>query len=196
MVDFTPVSINNFRSELLDRLLTVALPIARDVVPSSTLAASFIPRDHGLGRGDIFTPYEFAVILHDGRDAVYPKSGGAPFLIYFVDPADDPRIRFGYPEKLDARPKLTQDQFDFGVAENRRLYLANPAGGRNQHMIIVRDASGRPAGVGPARGTFFFSERTDDIFLPIAEGIIFNNFDAFVKANIGRKITQTTKIRL
>lgn len=103
----------------------------------------------------LYIPHYWAVYYHDGRRGFGPKS--APFLIFFADPANDPRFPGRQtPERADQIRRLTRAEYYTGLERNRQRAKA----GRRPFMYVIRDPSNprRPGRVGPQQGTFFFEE--------------------------------------
>lgn len=187
---FTPEALDFLKIELIDALSRRAEQIVRPQIPSTTLrnALRRAPLDitGRKAKGGLFIPHFWAVMVHDGHRSFGPKR--ARFLVYFVNEADDPRKP--NPERAADVRQLTKEEFDAGIAENRRLEQLNPGGGPMQHMIVVKTPEGRPARVGPSRGTFFFT-RVEDRVADEADEIVFSRFDRFVRANVPSETLRT-----
>lgn len=170
-----------FKVELLSRLLAEAAAEIRPKIPSRTLQRSMVPRIDVRGRnakGDLFIAEFWALFVHDGTRAFGPSN--AKFLVYFVNPADDPRKPGGVtPRRASQVRRLTEAEFRAGLAENARLARLNPGGGPMQHMIIVRTPSGSPGRVGPKEGSFFF-ERGAEGFEGRVDELVSEAFNRFV----------------
>lgn len=180
---WTPATFYGFLTTLAVDLSQAALPIARAVVPSRTLAEAMTARFNGVidgvGLSDLFVPHFWAVILHDGRGPVYPGVN-SKFLVFFADSKDDPRLSNGYPVDPSDQRRLTKAEFEFGIAENHRRFLLNPSGGKYQYMIVVKDQAGDPISVGPAEGSFFFTIGMEHFEQSVAPEIIANAFDRMI----------------
>jgi hypothetical protein len=120
----------------------------RPRIGSSTLRAAARLVVERLGEesvASIFIPHYWAVYYHDGRGAFSAPQGR--FLVFFPNPADDPRLEGGRPERAAGARRLTADEFRAGLDENqRRLEEGGPP-----YMIVVRS-------VGPAGAHPFFDE--------------------------------------
>lgn len=187
---FTPEAIDFLKIELIDALARRAEEAIRPQIPSRRLRNEMrrapVEISGRRAKGGLYMPSFWAVMVHDGHRSFGPKR--AKFLVYFVDEADDPRKP--NPERAaDVRP-LTKEEFDYGIAQNRRLEQVNPGGGPMQHMIVVKTPEGRPARVGPSRGTFFFSHG-DSAFIRDHDDIVVNLFDRFVRANVPTETLHT-----
>lgn len=126
--------------EILTKLGEAAHRLARRSIRSATLRNALQFEHTGTETGRLYIPHYWAIYQHDGRGRVSPVT--KRWLVYYRDPADDPRLRGGYPVDLRDVRRLTAEQFKAGLAENQQRFKANPAGGRQQFMVV------RPA-VGP-----------------------------------------------
>lgn len=180
MAEFSVGALDGFLTALALELAELAMPIAREVIPSRTLRAQLTVEFLGPGRSALRVESFWALILHDGRGPVRPGKG-ATFLVYYVDPLDDPRLSNGYPIHPSDQRRLTASDFYFGIAENRRREQLNPAGGPQQYMIVVKDDGGNPASTGPAAGTFFFTEGMET-FENSIDDLVLARFDSMVRS--------------
>lgn len=130
---------SDLQKRMLEKLGEEALRMARRSIRSDTLRRAIRFEHLAPGEARLYIPHFWAIYQHDGRGTVRPTT--KRFLVYYRDPNDDPRLKGGYPIELKDIKRLTRDQFVAGAEENRRRYLANPAGGRQQFMV-VREASG------------------------------------------------------
>ena len=119
---------------ILRRTGAVALILARQRIQSETLRRAIVFQERTALQGRLYIPHYWAIYQHDGRDAVFPDK--KTYLVWYADPADDPRLRGGYPVRLSDVKSLTADDFYAGLEENRRREEANPSGGPMQFMII------------------------------------------------------------
>ena len=177
---FTDEELTFFKIALLDKLLTRADAVIRPRIPSTRLRQAmrkvFDVSTRRRAIGSLFIPHFWAVMLHDGHRAFGPRA--ANFLVYYVDETDDPRKPT--PERAKDVPRLTKDQFNAGMAENRRLQQFNPGGGPMQHLIVVKTPKGGPGRVGASPPSPFFSEG-GKAFESQVDDIILREFDAFVR---------------
>jgi len=92
----------------------------------------------------VYSPEHWAIYYHQGRSGV-----SGPVMVYFRDPAWDPRITKGgyynYPVSVGSTKKLTKAQYRDGMRQNRRWEEDNPDGGPMQWMVVTRH-------VGPTTG--------------------------------------------
>lgn len=191
-MSFSRTSIADFRVDLMFELLTEARRIIRPAIPSKRLRDRLQVRIKPRGlKGDLFLPQFWAVIHHDGRRGFGPR--GAKFLVYFVDPDDDPRGPT--PDRASDQVRLSRSQFQDALAKNDSLEASNPGAGPFQHMIIVKTPDGDPARVGPARGTPFFQGVAAKRFESSVDGIVFRELDAFIMREIiTEEITTTVNL--
>lgn len=68
-------------------------------------------------------PHYWAKFFHDGRGAFGPGGGGKKLLVYYKNPAEDPRIQGGHP--VQPARRLTKEEFyrDWG---RRKLVVVPP----------------------------------------------------------------------
>ncbi len=193
-MSFSNDDITFFKIALLDELLTKADIIIRPRIPSKTLRQAmrktFDVKSRRFSKGALFIPHYWAVMVHDGHRAFKAKS--AKFLVYFAQEIDDPRKP--NPQRLADQRRLTRDEFQAGLAVNRRLANVNPQGGPQQHMIVVKTPTGRPGIVGGAPGTPFFTDFAEP-FERQVDAIVAARFDRFIRENIFTE-TKTALIRL
>ena len=130
-------------AKLLDSLGAAGFARAGPEIEADTLRSALIVlRSAGLSEVRLHIPHYWAVFYHDGR----PGFSGNPFLVYFNDPNDDPRISgSSSPERLSQTRRLTRAEFEDGLLRNQ-LRRAN---GQPPFMFIVRQ-------VGPAEAHPFF----------------------------------------
>jgi len=91
----------------------------------------------------VHLPHYWAVFFHDGRGPI--KSKGKK-LIYFANPANDPRLAGGYPITRSDIKTLSQKDYEDGLQRNKELRDTG------QVYMYVLDA------VGPSVGNPFFEE--------------------------------------
>lgn len=84
-------------------------------------------------------PHYWAVYVHDGRGPFGARR--ARFLVWFRNPNNDPRLSGGLqPERYSQVRRLTKQQFQFWLNENRRAFDR----GTIPPMIVLRDPNFRP----------------------------------------------------
>lgn len=105
-----------------------ALPNVRDA--SQTLAEAMRIEIDSPSAASLYIPHYWAVYVNDGRGPVFPII--ARFLIWFRDPANDPRLKGGYPERAADIRHMTKSEFRFWAAKNAE------AGPGNEPMIVAR----------------------------------------------------------
>lgn len=74
--------------------------------PFGRLKKSFRIAPRGLSGATIYSLYYWARFVNDGRRAIRGKN-----MVFYIDPADDPRIRQDYPKSKDDRIRLTSKQY-------------------------------------------------------------------------------------
>ena len=153
----------NLTLEALTACLEEAYRAYLPRIPSRTLRRAMEVQIGRQGEGDdlgeddgaLYIPHYWATYLHDGRGPVHRKT--APYIIYFADIRDDPRVDGGrnYPVRASQIKKLTPSQYRAGLAKNRR----NAELGLPPHMYVLKDHRGRPRPAGPAEGTRWFERK-------------------------------------
>ena len=182
---FSPLTLQRFSRNLIEKLLTAAEPVALAAIPSEQLKEQLRPRIHNRFSGDLFITSYWAIFVHDGHGPISPVR--ARFLVYYRDRANDPRRPDGRtPDRLSEERRLTRSEFQHGIAENRRLRQLNPGAGPSQFMLIVKDKDGRPMSSGPAKAQPFF-ETGMLPFENIAEDLIYTELDRFVRGMLGKE---------
>lgn len=108
-------------------------------------------------------PHYWAVYYHDGRGPLRPVNGR--FLVYFLDPEDDPRFQNGYPvrESDVKRLELSPEEFKAAIASGK--------------MIVTNY-------VGPARGKRFI-DRLAKKAAKVVAPIVNREFRGHLKAALG-----------
>jgi hypothetical protein len=129
-------------ARLLRELGEAGVRMARLGIRSATLRDALRFEQLSYKHGRLIVPHYWAIYQHDGRGPVLPRS--KRYIVFFRDPNDDPRLAGGYPVRFKDVRRLTGDEFRRGLEENRRLFEANPAGGKQQFMVVRDD-------VGPTR---------------------------------------------
>lgn len=131
------------KKRILRRLLTEARKRARAANPSKTLNRAMQIKVDSDIIGRIHLPHYWAIFVHDGRGPIRAKGKK---LVYFANPANDPRLEGGYPITRSDIKHLTREQYREGLERNRELR------GTGQVYMYVVDS------VGPAVGTHFFDK--------------------------------------
>lgn len=120
-------------------------------------------------------PHYWAVYYHDGRGPLRPVNGR--FLVYFLDPEDDPRFKDGYPVRAKdvKRLELSPEEFRAALASGK--------------MIVTNY-------VGPARGKKFI-DRLARRAAKLVGGLVLREFRGHVKAALDDvlKLRITSKLR-
>lgn len=135
------------RLKILQVIADTGLFRIKSVTRSETVKKYLYNRITGKGVTFI-VPHYWIPYYHDGRGGFGPKD--QPYLVYYRNPRDDPRIAGGYPLRRSDTKKLTPSQFREGMRTNYALYRKNPGGGRFQHMV-VKGLAGGSKRVGPTR---------------------------------------------
>lgn len=161
------------KQRLLAELGLLAQKQARSKIKSETLRhelfVKLFPQTNEVVVG---VPHYWAIYYHDGRGPVRAKPGH--FLVYFKDPADDPRIKAGYPVRASDIIHLTRDQFLEALAQNK--------------LIVTRS-------VGPAAPHPFFTDGMKS-FPEKAHGPAKRFMSDILSDYIGRPEKDVTKIKL
>lgn len=180
-MSFRAVAVLDFKINLMFELLTSAQRHIKPDIPSARLRRTLQIRIQQRGtKGDLFLTQFWAIIVHDGRRGFGPKD--AKFLVFFVDPADDPRGPT--PNRAADQRKLTAAEFQAALDRNKALEQINPSGGPMQHMIIVKDASGAPGRVSGVPARPFFLDLGAQRFESLVDDIVIREMDKFVSSQI------------
>lgn len=167
---------------MLQRLGDTAALRVRPVIPSKTLREGlkvFIDRNRD---AVLRIPHYWAVFVHDGRGVVRPVR--ARWLVWFQNPADDPRTDFGrkYPIRKEDVRRLTKAQWEAGLAENARRRAA----GAEPFMIVTKVS-------GPVRARPFFDqglqtfpEEGEEIIAEELEKFVLKGMDNFEDKAVGK----------
>lgn len=153
---------------ILDRLGHQEIAKAKSLIGSKTLrdAIQLIVTANE-GRAVLFIPHYWAEYYHDGRDGFGPVS--ARVLVFYNDPLDDPRLVGGYPVRATDIVRLTRDDYEAGLDENKRRKDA----GAEPFMFVLKS-------VGRAAAHPFF----DELAVGAAERadfIVTEEFDIFIQ---------------
>lgn len=141
-----PLNREQVLQDILERIGQEELARVESLIGSTTLRTALeLLVDANEGQAHLFIPHYWAEFYHDGRGSVVPVD--ARFLVYFTNPADDPRLAGGYPERVKDIIRLTKDQWEEGLAINAE----RRASGGPPYMIVVPR-------VGPAAPHPFFDE--------------------------------------
>lgn len=163
-----------FLQRLATELARAGRDYVRPFIPSQTLRSSLqVVQGESFNKSSIFIPHYWAVYLHDGRGAFGPRKKRV--LVYFRNPANDPRIRGGYPVRAVENRRLTEGEWNYWLRQNRiALALGVPP-----PMIIKKF-------VGPQRGSFFFdNSRTMGVFAGrIADTIVQKEAIPFLRESL------------
>lgn len=101
----------------------------------------FFHRGAKVDRVKVNIPHYWAVYVHDGRGPFGPRK--KTWLVWFMDPKDDPRTQGGTKHPVRAKDirTLTKEQFHAGLRENsRRRALDLPP-----YMIVTKHHGGNLA---------------------------------------------------
>jgi len=132
--------------DILDRIGQEEISRVESLIGSKTLRDALeLLVDAQAGEARLFIPHYWAEFYHDGRGSVSPVD--ARWIVFFTNPADDPRLAGGYPVRTTDIVRLTKAQWDEGLAINAE----RRATGGPPYMIVVPR-------VGPAGAHPFFEE--------------------------------------
>jgi hypothetical protein len=128
------------RRRILEEIGREELRRVKGLIGSSTLrkAVRLIVEAQD-GEARLFIPHYWAEFYHDGHGRINPVN--ARKLVFFANPADDPRKPT--PERASQLRRLTRDEYQAGLEENRRRREA----GQPPFMYVL-DSTG-PAGAHP-----------------------------------------------
>lgn len=128
------------KQRLLAEIGQLARRQAASKIQSETLRASLfvdiVPTENTVRVG---VPHYWAIYYHDGRGPVRAQPG--KFLVYFKDPAKDPRIANGYPERAASIVRLSREEFKEALARDE-LIVVKSVGPAAPHPFFTRGMDG------------------------------------------------------
>lgn len=128
------------KTALLAEIGVLARKQARAKLDSETLKKSlFVDLLPQTSQVVVGVPHYWAIYYHDGRGPIRAKPG--KWLVYFKDPADDPRIKAGYPVRASDIIHLTREQFLAALAANL-LIVTKSVGPAGPHPFFTRGMDG------------------------------------------------------
>lgn len=122
-----------FVNGLARKLILEAVRYSRPKIPSKTLQDAIEVVHKGRGYYLMQLTYYWSYYVHYGRGEVK----GNPFLVYFRNPADDPRLSGGYPRTARGARRLSKGEWDYWVGQNK---LARRRG-NVEPMVVVKAVS-------------------------------------------------------
>lgn len=161
MASAPSASLEGLKRALLTDLAIQWLQITKHVTESETLSEA-MTKQVDIDRDEIalFVPHYWAVPYHEGHGPVKNK-----FMVFFPNPADDPRIQGGYP----VRTSDIQNLSNFMSKEEIR------SARRSGKLRIIRKRLKQP-------GKKFFSKGAAALVQNgIAERVVQFNMDSFVR---------------
>lgn len=183
-------STEEFYERLLTKLGEMALRQVEPQIPSTTLRDALrleISTALLRPRAVLYLPHYWAVWVHDGRGPVAPTE--RTWLVWFQNPKDDPRTAGGrnYPVRVSDVVRLTQAQWEDGLAENARRRKA----GQEPYMIVTKHA-------GPVRfpESFAFFEAGMESFGVVVGPVVREEFDRHVKSRVPIRRESRAVLRL
>lgn len=136
-----------FKQRLYEQIGRIAKVIARQAIDSETLKDSLMielrPTSDQIIVG---VPHYWAIYYHDGRGPIRAKPGR--WLVYFKDPAEDPRIANGYPVRAADIVRLTREQFMEGLARGQ-LIVTKSVGPADPHPFFTDGMHSLSGEIGP-----------------------------------------------
>lgn len=169
------------KKKILKKIVTAARQRARAACPSKTLRRAMQIQLVSQTEARIHIPHYWAVFYHDGRGSIVAKGKK---LIYFANPADDPRLSGGFPVTRGDIRHLSKAEYDAGLKKNSEL-----RGTGRVHMYVLDS-------VGPMQGTHFFDEGMKG-FVDVVNRIVKKEIGRAVQTFIdGTSETKTIVIEL
>lgn len=161
--DGRPINEKQLALDISKIIAQHALTLIRPDVPSKTLQEAMRVRV-SKGAASVYIPHYWAVYFHDTRAAFGPRK--KRWLVWFANPADDPRLQPKPPERYDPNNRLSKEDWDEGLAEN----LRRQAAGLPPYMIVRKRV--------PARtGDYFFTLAPAEKIKQAAEREIVERFE-------------------
>lgn len=159
--------------DILDRIGQEELSRVEGLIGSKTLREALqLLVDANEGQAVLYIPHYWAEYYHDGRGVVSPVDNR--FIVFFANPADDPRLAGGYPVRATDIVTLSKEDWEDGLAINAE----RRASGGPPYMIVVARAG--PAGAHP-----FFEELANGAS-ERATPLVLESFDVFMQDLIDR----------
>lgn len=87
----------------------------------------------------VYSIYYWAKIVNDGRKSIHGKQ-----MLFYRDPADDPRIQDDYPRANRLRRRLTKEEVREGLEEGTLIRTFDVAGVSATRFINKGIGKGRP----------------------------------------------------
>jgi len=140
------------KERLLAEIGRIAARLARQKIQSETLRSSLsVELRPNSDEVVVGVPHYWAVYYHDGRGPIRAKPGR--WLVYFKDPALDPRIKRGYPVRASDIVRLTRDQFYDALARDE-LIVTKSVGPAGPHPFFSKGMSSLQDKLGGAASRF------------------------------------------
>ena len=128
------------KESLLAELGVLARNRARSKIKSATLRDALEIELQPVSSAVVVgVPHYWAIYYHDGRGPVRAAPG--KFLVYFKDPAEDPRLKAGYPVRATDIVHLSREQFLEHLAADR-LIVTRSVGPADPHPFFTRGMDG------------------------------------------------------
>lgn len=128
------------KEALLAEIGVLARNRARTKIQSATLRDSLEIELQPVSSAVVVgVPHYWAIYYHDGRGPVRAKPG--KWLVYFKDPADDPRLTAGFPVRATDIIRLTREQFLAALAADQ-LIVTKSVGPADPHPFFTRGMDG------------------------------------------------------
>lgn len=141
-------AIKQIADDLAKKAAQLVFDRLKTFVTSATLRRSmYVMKEKRSGGYRIVFPQFWAIYYHNGRGAITAEPGH--FLVYFVDPRNDPRLKAGYPTLKRQVRHLSAAQFAFGVKMNKKL--EKEGRGPMAYMVFTRH-------VGPSKAHPFIKQ--------------------------------------
>lgn len=180
--------LQDLQRQMLEALVQAAARHARGAISSETLRQALRAEVLTDRTARLLVPHYWALYQHDGRGVAFPRR--SVFLVYFVDPKDDPRLEGGYPVRLSDVRRLSKEEFQDGQQRNRELAQSNPEGGPQQFMRVVPNVGP----TGPDKSYPFFTKGMEG-FQQRAAFVVRGIVDKLVRqAAVSRKSVARLKI--
>lgn len=128
----------SFKVEATTRAARRIRDYLKTIIKSETLRDSMVvAQTETPGESAIVWPQYWAVYYHDGRGPVRPVNG--KFLVWFVDPDDDPRFKSGYPIRATDVKRLALSPEEFqALRESGKMIVSTSAGPAKGAKFIER----------------------------------------------------------
>lgn len=126
-----------FKIEATTRAARRIRDYLKTIIKSQTLRDSMHVATTETGEAAVVWPQYWAVYYNDGRGPVRPVNG--KFLVWFVDPDEDPRLASGYPVRATDIKRLALSPEEFqALLESGKMIVTTQSGAVKGARFVER----------------------------------------------------------